>query len=519
MLTRRGALPALALLLLAAASLAPLDPRAGASDDAFGARLQALVRAGSLTLARVQDDAAFPGRRHVRLDQRIGGVRVFGAQLVQHLDADGRTLGVSGSVDEGLALDVSPALTAAQAEQAALAGAPRGTLALGEPELVVREAERRLAFTLWLRTGHDLVRVFVDARTGELVHAYSDLRTDSAVGLGQGVWGDAKKVSADRAGGVYYTDDRLRPAPLSTYDMRYDASLTFAAFSTGRFDPALLAWDSDNDWADGAVVDAHVYAGYVYDYLFARHGRRGVDDRDGAVRSVVHPYPRAFQYANAGYDPYANAVVYGDGDAEYAAFSGGIDVAAHELAHGVTAFTWDGIYEGESGALNEAFSDIMAAGAEFYQQPPGNGRLLADYAIGEDLARRFDPQRTAVRSMDNPGLYCTASIGCDADHWSKRYTGSADAGGIHHNSGIANQAFYLMAEGGVNRTSGRRVSGLGPGGREKAERIVYRGFTSYLTPRATFKDARAATLRAARELYGEAEAAVAASAWSAVGVE
>jgi bacillolysin len=76
-----------------------------------------------------------------------------------------------------------------------------------------------------------------------------------------------------------------------------------------------------------------------------------------------------------------------------------------------------------------------------------------------------------------------------------------------------------MAEGGVNRSSGQRVAGLGPGGREKAERIVYRGFTAYLTPQATFRDARAASVRAARELFGEAEAAQVAAAWSAVGVE
>jgi len=122
--------------------------------------------------------------------------------------------------------------------------------------------------------------------------------------------------------------------------------------------------------------------------------------------------------------------------------------------------------------------------------------------------------------MENPGLFCSASLGqCDPDHYSRRYRGTADGGGVHHNSGIANQAFYLLAEGGVNRTSGRRVDGLGAGGRERAERIFYRGFTAYLTPSATFRDARAATTRAARDLYGEAEAAQVAAAWSAVGVE
>jgi Zn-dependent metalloprotease len=515
---------ALALLLvpalLAADRLAPPDRGRPRDADALAARVESLVRRGALTLARTQADPDFPGRRHLRFDQRVGGVRVFGAQLVQQLDADGRTRSVSGSIAEGLALDTRPRLSADQAQREALAASPRGALSLGEPELVVRAAERRLAWTLWLRLDHDLERVFVDAATGAVLERYSDLRTDSAVGLGSGVWGDQKKLPADRANGVYRADDRLRPCPLTTYDMRYDASLTGTALATGRFESSWIAWDADNAWSDGAVVDAHVHAGWTYDYFYKRHSRRGLDDHNLAVRSIVHPLSPAFQFANAAYDPFANTMIYGDGDSEFAPFSSALDVVAHELAHGVTFHSWDGIYQGESGALNEAFSDIMGTAVEFFHQPAGTGRLHADYALGEDLAYRFDPSRTAVRSMENPGLYCSASLGaCDADHYSKRYLGSADSGGIHHNSGIANQAFFLMAEGGVNRTSGQRVAGLGPGGREKAERIVYRGFTAYLTPSATFQDARAATLRAARELYGEAEAAQVAAAWSAVGVE
>ena len=280
-----------------------------------------------------------------------------------------------------------------------------------------------------------------------------------------------------------------------------------------------MATDGDNEWADGAVVDAHAYAGWTYDYYFKRHGRRGVDGLDLAVRSVTHFVPRSFEFANAFWDPFSNAMYYGDGDREFAAFSGALDVVAHELTHGVTQYTWDGIYEGESGALNEAFSDVMGTGAEFFHQSPGTGRLRADYFLGEDLTFHFDPPRTAVRSMENPALFCAASLGqCDPDHYSRRYLGTADGGGVHHNSGIANQAFYLLAEGGVNRTSGLRVAGLGAGGRERAERIFYRGFTAYLTPSATFQDARAATVRAGRDLFGEAEAAQVALAWSAVGV-
>jgi Zn-dependent metalloprotease len=122
--------------------------------------------------------------------------------------------------------------------------------------------------------------------------------------------------------------------------------------------------------------------------------------------------------------------------------------------------------------------------------------------------------------MENPGLFCSERLGaCDPDHYSRLYRGPEDNGGVHHNSGIANQAFYLLVEGGVNRTSGRRVEGLGAERRGDAERIFYRGFTAYLTPSAGFADARAATVRAARDLYGEADAVQVQAAWTAVGVE
>ena len=180
------------------------------------------------------------------------------------------------------------------------------------------------------------------------------------------------------------------------------------------------------------------------------------------MRSVTHFVPRSAGFANAFWDPPTNAMYYGDGDDSDAPLLGALDVVAHELTHGVTQYTWDGIYAGESGALDEAFSDIMATGVEFFQEPPGTGRLQADYFLGEDLSFVFDPPRRAVRSMENPSLFCSAALGaCDPDHYSRRYRGPLDNGGVHHNSGIANQAFYLLIEGGTNRTSGRHVAGLG----------------------------------------------------------
>jgi bacillolysin len=490
--------------------------------ERWGAQAEDLVFHGALRLADVEPDPEIPGRRQLRYDQLHAGVRVFGAQIVRHVDAEGRTVAVAGHLTEGLALDPRPILNEPQAARIAEGHVGPGSRAVPESELVVlpMDGGTRLAYMLWVRLDHQLRRVFVDADSGAIALSYDDLRTETAVGLGKGVWGDPKKLSVERTGSGYRARDGLRPPALATYDLRFNASAAVRLFETGRIDDAYLAQDADNDWTDGAVVDAHVYAGYTYDYLYKRLNRRGIDNRDLPVRSLVHIYPVEPGLANAFWDPYAAAMVYGDGNARYAAFSSGLDVVAHELTHGVTDHTWNGIYYGEPGALSEAFSDVIATSVEFFHQQTGVGRGKADYFLGEDVARTFDPARTAVRSMENPGMFCNPQTGCDPDSYAKLYRGREDNGGVHGNCGVANQAFYLLVEGGTNRSTGVRVGGLGASKRGSAERIFYRGFTSYLTPSATFADARGATVLAARDLFGpaSAEAAETALAWEAVGV-
>src|SRR5687768_6103033 len=127
----------------------------------------------------------------------------------------------------------------------------------------------------------------------------------------------------------------------------------------------------------------------------------------------------------------------------------------------------------ESGALNESLSDVLGVGAEFYYQPSGSGLRQADYLMGEDSIRPG-----GIRSLANPAAYG------DPDHYSRRFTGRDDNGGVHINSGIPNHAFYLAIEGGVNRTSGLRVTGVGAGNREQIERAFYRAFVSMLSTNA-----------------------------------
>ena len=269
-----------------------------------------------------------------------------------------------------------------------------------------------------------------------------------------------------------------------------------------------------------------MYAGWTYDYYFKRFNRRGLDNNNRPIVSIVHParrldifnpaVPDDF-FTNAFYDSGVGAMVYGvglpagftSGGQTVDFLSGALDIVAHELTHAVTDYSSGLIYQNESGALNESFSDVMGTSAEFYFQQPGSGNLRADYLIGEDV---FRPG--GIRSMADPQAYG------DPDHYSRRFTGTADNGGVHINSGIPNQVYYLAVEGGTNRTSGLSVQGVGAANREQIERVFYRAFTQMLPANATFAVARAATIQAARDLFSansNAERAI-TQAWTAVGV-
>ena len=493
-------------------------------DDA--ARVTSMRRAGELRVRTSRVDPLLRGRTHERLDQYYRGVRVFGADVAQQLNG-AQVVSVYGNVYDDITVDPAPALSADQARAAIEA---RTGVEIGrDPELVILPHDGGYTLTWRVRaaTGEDVREYFLDARTGAIALEYSDLQRQSAVGQGTGVLGDSKKVSVSATGGQFVTTDRLRPPAINTYDMKGDYLRTIRYLNEViQLTANDLGTDADNTWTDSPVVDAHVYAGYTYDYYFKRHNRRGLDNNNLAIVSLVHPARRQEFQQNFPIVPdfYLNAAYYGDGVMLYGEglpagftvggqtvdyFSGALDIVAHELSHGVTAYTSDLIYRNESGALNEAFSDIMGAAVEFFFQPAGSGTGRADWLCGEDV---FRPG--GIRSMSNPLAFG------DPDHYSIRYTGALDNGGVHSNSGIANNAFYLAVEGGTNRTSGLSVQGVGASNREQMERVFYRAFTQLLPANATFSVARAATIQAARDVFGSnsnAERAI-TQAWTAVGV-
>ena len=479
---------------------------------ALASEIDQMLRTGHLQFGRDQADGTFPGRHHERMNQYHQGVRVLGGQIVWQKQS-GLVLSVTGNIYDDIDVDVTPSLTVAETEARALALEGPEAFIVGETELVVLPLANRYALAYYVRTrSPDALQVsFIDAHSGVRLLTWNDMRTQhDGVGLGIGTWGDRKKMTTEQAAGTFRAVDTIRPFGIKTYDVGFDY---WAWYDFETEEDSYLASDPDNMWEDGAVVDAHVYSGYTYDYYFKRHKRRGLDDKSLVAINYVHFIRQSYGYNNAFYDSYDNSINYGDGDGIESTFnSAALDIVAHEITHGVTEHSSGLIYLYESGALNEAISDIMGVATEFFFEPLGNGRQNADWVLFEDVYIKFGEYD---RSFSNP-----QSVR-DPDHYSIRYRGDEDEGGVHINSSIVNHAYYLMVMGGTNRVSGISVKGIGFDQMERMERIFYRGFVYYLVPSSNFSDAREATIRAARELYGAGgvEEQTVRAGWNAVGVQ
>ncbi len=501
----------------------------------WDAAIDRMKRDDLLRVRRTVDDTMMPGRVHERLEQFYRGVRVYGGDVARQTDR-GLTVSIFGTLYEGIDLDVRPTLsideikTVVERQSGIELGPDRvpGLVILPDDTGGYRLTYRATVFTL--QGDH---QYFVDATSGAIVRTIAGARRQtatSAIGHGLGVLGDDKKVSVSSQSGTFVASDMLRPPSLKTYDARGDLNKVLR-FLNGQATLVTsdLASNTSTTWSDPVPVDAHAYVGYVYDYYFKRHGRRGLDNNNIPIASIVHPVRRSdlftasnqiigLFYVNAFYCC-DGVMVFGEGlppnivllpeRQSWNFLAGGLDVIGHELTHGVTDFSSGLISENEPGALNEAFSDIMGTSVEFFYQPAGTGPLQADYVIGEDVVTPG-----GIRNMANPG-----ALG-DPDHYSKRFTGREDDGGVHINSTIVSHAFYLAIEGGTNRTSGLSVQGVGAANREQMEKVYYRAFTQLMPANATFAVARTVTIQAARDLFGAGSAPERAvtQAWTAVGV-
>jgi len=489
-----------------------------------------MVRDGSLQLRRTTGDTLMSDRVHERLNQYYKGIRVQGGDVARQTDR-GVSISIFGNVYSDISVGIDPVLTTSDAAAIVKreSGIDLGAAKMPQLLILPQDDGYRLVYHAKAYSLEGGTEYFIDANDGSIVMTLDAAQRQSAVvGVGTGVLGDQKKMSVASQAGTFFADDLLRPPLLWTIDMHQNLQRTLD-FLNGLIDlnEPDRASDSDNKWTDGAIVDAHTYVGYTYDYYYKRFGRKGLDNNNIHLASLVHTVDRnAFRTVSSPIfgSYFVNAFYAGDGIMVYGEglppnqtsggqfwnyLSGALDVTAHELSHGVTEFTSNLIYQGESGALNESFSDMMGTSVEFFYQPAGSGPMRADYLLGEDVVTPG-----GIRNMANPSQFG------DPDHYSRRYTGPLDNGGVHINSAIGNQWFYLAIEGGTNRTSGLIVQGVGSANREQIERVVYRAFTQLMPANANYSTARAVTIQAATDLYGASSAATRAvtQAWAALGV-
>ncbi|MDA8693097.1 M4 family metallopeptidase [Saprospiraceae bacterium] len=251
---------------------------------------------------------------------------------------------------------------------------------------------------------------------------------------------------------------------------------------------------NNNSWGSSPEgVSAHYNAGTAYDYYKEVHGRESISgDGQNIISFVNVSNEDGTSMGNAFWN--GLGIFYGNGDNQFLPLGRGLDVAGHEMSHGVIQATANLEYRGESGALNESFADIFGAMID-----------REDWLIGEDVIRSGD----ALRNMQNPHNNAATGDfggGWQPDHYDEIYRGSLDNGGVHINSGITNRAYYLFA----TATS-----------KNIAERVYYRALTTYLTRSSQFSDLRAAVLQSANDLYASNPNVVtqAAASFDQVGIE
>jgi bacillolysin len=460
----------------------PLCLIAGVAGEAV--YFNAEIAQGNLRLLRVQDDPQ-SGMKHNRFQQYHAGLEVVGGEIIQHAK-NGVLQEIDGEYYMIPALDLRPGLSGEQAADFFRRGLDQAGLAqAGKSELViypVSDDDCRLAFRVNLvQEGVTDVVGIIDARSGEVLLRYSNIQNDSlTIGTGIGCHGESLKLSTNFKDGKYWLMDEAKNRPINQYTFFKVANQVLT--------------DSDNSWdQDRPSNNVHAYMGLTYHYYYQVHGRKGVDDNNLPIKAIVH-YPGGTD--NAFWSSSTRMMYFldpGRGNYQTAA---ALDVIAHEFSHGVTQFTSNLIYANESGALNEAFSDIMGTAVEFQWQKPGAGFSQADYYMGEDIYTNYG---YALRNLVNPnsgGLPCHLTQKKNLPN-----NAAGDWGGVHSNCTIYGHAYYLLANGGTNPVSSIAVTGIGV---DKATKIYYMAFTSYLTPGSKFVDAANAILKAATALYGAA---------------
>lgn len=494
------------------------------------------------------------GGEHFRLQQMHRGLPVFGGEVIAH-SKNGVFEMLNGRYFPSPKIeDLTPVISAAAAVESALQTFPVSDLKnewsdfdlklVGgkrfESELVIFHQNEdfeneKLAWRLTVRP--NLLRrvdFFVDARNGAILESFdrtckidggrctgvhsevtptsrsvSAAPTDQEVGVtpppvtgsGLDLFNTNRSFGAWREGSVYYMEDASKAmfnsAGSSMPNDPVGAIVTIDAFNTSpeksNFNYDVVVSNSTT-FNNKAAVSAHYNSVLCYDYFKNTFNRNSINGAGGNILAFVNVADSdGSSMGNAFWN--GDAMWYGNGDATFQPLARGLDVGGHEMTHGVVEKTANLVYQNESGALNESFADIFGAMID-----------RDDWKMGEDVMKAGVTVNNCLRSLEDPNnKEAKNSPFWQPKHTNDQYKGTQDNGGVHINSGITNYAFYLFA---TNASVGK----------DKAEQVYYKALRDYLVKSSKFLDCRAAVVQAAKDLYGQAVADIAAGAFTSVGI-
>ncbi|WP_018617029.1 M4 family metallopeptidase [Segetibacter koreensis] len=329
--------------------------------------------------------------------------------------------------------------------------------------------------------------VYVDAQSGEILGTNQIIKHSDAKGTAYTGYSGAHTIHSDFTGSAYRLRDYTKGNGIIT--LHANGSHSDYTSSTANF-----KYSNVDQWA----LDAHYGVVSTYNFYKNNFNRNSIDNAGYLLISWVNdPNNPDNAYWDGSEMDYGNLSSNGKGVV-------GIDVIGHELTHGVTERTSGLTYSGEPGAMNESMSDIMGKSVQFYTKPNDSSWILSNDMSWE------------IRDFSNP------NADGQPDTYKGTYwvTGSSDNYGVHTNSGVGNFMFYLLVKGGSGTNDiGKKysVSGIGLA---KADKIIYRTNTTYLTSMSQYADWRIACIQAAKDLYGDTsnEVKQVQNAWYAVGI-
>ncbi|MDO7885695.1 M4 family metallopeptidase [Hymenobacter cheonanensis] len=522
-----------------------------AADGELVLRQQlALGTNDQLKPARTETDQL--GFSHQKFEQFYKGVKVEHATYTAH-SRGGQIETLSGDFEKIEVANVTPSLSADAAlaramafvgakkymwqdarEEAGLKVMESDPAATYKPQgelVLVRDARQNaetgplvLAWKLNVYAEQPVSRayIYVDAHSGEIVlkddiikHSTRSTKgthnttATAATATFATAYSGNRSLADETATGGYHLREYTRGLGIETYNCKKGSSYTSATDFI----------DADNSWTeynnanyDNVAGDAHFGAQSTYDYWKGVFGRNSYDNAGAKIKSYVHfddTPGDGVGYENAYWN--GSVMTYGDGASTFKPLTA-LDVCGHEIGHAVCEKTANLTYSNESGAMNEGLSDIWGASVEKYTVDKYTLTGKSTYLIGEEIMKAGG----ALRSMSSPGTYGQPAY-YKGTNW---YTGTADNGGVHTNSGVLNYWYYLISAGksGTNEKGAAfAVTGIGL---TDAAKITFRMESVYMTASSTYANARTYSIQAATDLFGatSTQTQSVTNAWAAVGI-